>query len=142
MQNKCPACQKLLQIPDTFAGKRIKCPLCSHAFVAGGAETPQTGNTTGGEADSANLLQLIASYQREIDKSMRERDEAMEMIDGFFQLFLQRGENSNLTLSEQQEYRDTAQKLFELQKKFPLLSGMKSILQKCEEAIRHAAPHK
>ncbi len=139
MQNKCPACQKLLQMPDNAVGKRIKCPLCNHAFTVsqtGTGEFSPPGNKVLNDSEIQNLLQLLASYQRDMEKSMRERDEAMEMVDSFFQLFMQRGTNPNMTLSEQQEYRDTAQKLFALQKKFPLLGGLKDVMQRSSEAIR------
>jgi len=30
----CPECRKYLQVPDASIGKNVKCPACSHAFVA------------------------------------------------------------------------------------------------------------
>ena len=30
----CPSCQKMLTVPDQYAGQTMKCPLCSHAFAA------------------------------------------------------------------------------------------------------------
>jgi predicted Zn finger-like uncharacterized protein len=34
MQIACPACQKQLRVPDTAAGKTVKCPACGKAFQA------------------------------------------------------------------------------------------------------------
>jgi hypothetical protein len=30
---KCPACQKSLKVPETIVGKKIRCPVCPHAFL-------------------------------------------------------------------------------------------------------------
>ena len=179
MQTKCTNCQKVLQVADSAAGKRVKCPGCNQIFVAAPlsqatsqilplpteklsaqigvspkpqpivsstpsdhastqevtpASLPAQSKSTGNERQQ--LLNLLASYKRDIDKSIQERNEAMEMVDSFFNLFLERAERQSLTHEEQQEYRDTAQKMFELQKKFPLLSGFRDILNRCEKELR------
>ncbi len=33
VQIRCVACRKKLNVRDQFIGKKIKCPLCRHAFV-------------------------------------------------------------------------------------------------------------
>ena len=30
----CPACQKMITVPDQYAGQTMKCPLCSQLFPA------------------------------------------------------------------------------------------------------------
>lgn len=30
----CPTCQKLLNVPDEYIGKKIKCPSCKNSFTA------------------------------------------------------------------------------------------------------------
>jgi hypothetical protein len=30
----CPSCQKMITVPDQYAGQTMKCPLCSHLFPA------------------------------------------------------------------------------------------------------------
>lgn len=43
----CPNCQKMLTVPDEFAGQTMKCPLCSGTFTVpglpGAAPSPSTG---------------------------------------------------------------------------------------------------
>ena len=34
MEFLCPSCQKMLTVPDQYAGTKMKCPLCSAAFTA------------------------------------------------------------------------------------------------------------
>jgi LSD1 subclass zinc finger protein len=34
MEFLCPSCQKPLQVPDQYAGTRMKCPLCQAMFTA------------------------------------------------------------------------------------------------------------
>lgn len=43
MQLACPQCKKALRAPDAAAGKKLRCPSCSHAIVvpANGAQTPE-----------------------------------------------------------------------------------------------------
>src|SRR6516225_9539516 len=30
----CPGCQKMITVPEQYAGQTMKCPLCSHLFPA------------------------------------------------------------------------------------------------------------
>ena len=43
----CPECEKVLKVPDTVFGKKIKCKYCTHAFVVerplGREETDEAG---------------------------------------------------------------------------------------------------
>src|SRR4051794_3050512 len=39
----CPACQRKLQVPETFLGQTVQCPECRHTFVAGSDAAPATG---------------------------------------------------------------------------------------------------
>src|SRR5947208_2251525 len=32
----CPSCQKMLQVPDQFAGQQMRCPLCNNIFTVPG----------------------------------------------------------------------------------------------------------
>jgi phage FluMu protein Com len=34
LQIRCVSCRKKLHVRDQFLGKKIKCPICRHAFVA------------------------------------------------------------------------------------------------------------
>jgi hypothetical protein len=34
MESLCPNCQKLITVPDQYAGQQMKCPLCQQAFQA------------------------------------------------------------------------------------------------------------
>lgn len=46
----CPGCKRTLRVPDTAAGKKIKCPLCGEMFAMPAAPTapaPPAGVTTG-----------------------------------------------------------------------------------------------
>lgn len=37
----CPSCQKMLQVPDQYAGQQMRCPLCNNIFtVPGLADAP------------------------------------------------------------------------------------------------------
>ncbi len=38
---RCPHCQKPLQIPDSAAGKQVKCPLCTKIFLVAAQTAPQ-----------------------------------------------------------------------------------------------------
>src|SRR5262245_19679954 len=29
----CPSCQKMLQVPEQYAGQQMRCPLCSNTFT-------------------------------------------------------------------------------------------------------------
>lgn len=142
MDVKCPNCQKPMRLSDSVVGKRAKCPACLHIFVVSQELAPipnpaaapaQTSPASPGDPE---LPGLIISYQRDLEKALRERDEAMEMVDGFFQLFMGRAREARFTHEEQKEYQDIAQKLFQLQKKFPLLSGLQDVLHRCEKAIQ------
>ena len=31
-KTKCPGCAKILDVPDSVAGKRVKCPACAHMW--------------------------------------------------------------------------------------------------------------
>ena len=148
MQTKCPGCEKILKLPDNAGGKRIKCPACNHAFVIP-IETkpieakeieqgiPNMGNDIPSAKDYKSLIQCIVSAKSDIERSLKDRDEAMELVDKFFQMFLERADNPELSLDQQAEYRDIAQKIFELQKKFPLLSGVRDVLAQCENTINN-----
>lgn len=50
----CPNCQKMLQVPDQFAGQMMKCPLC------GGAFTVPTPPASSGPAASAPVYSATA----------------------------------------------------------------------------------
>ena len=50
----CPQCQRLLRVRTEYAGKRIACKHCSHAFVAGvPAEAGQVGSARAAAAQAA-----------------------------------------------------------------------------------------
>lgn len=136
MHIKCPHCQKVLQIDDSSRGQNVKCPLCQRAFAVPQQTAAISKMTRVPLEEVKKVLELIESYQRDIEKSIQERGEAMEMVDGFFQLFLDRAGNPDLSPEEQQENQDIANKLFQLQKKFPLLSGFKDVLSSCDKIIR------
>lgn len=141
MQTKCPGCEKTLRLPDNAAGKKIKCPSCGYSFVLS-EETQESQAALEAESkmkidfDSKTLLKMLDSAKHDIDRSLTDRDEAMELVDKFFQLFLERAEKPGLPSEQQEEYREIAQQIFELQKRFPLLSSVKDALNQCENAIR------
>ena len=33
MNLQCPSCQKMLQVPEQYAGQLMKCPLCGGTFT-------------------------------------------------------------------------------------------------------------
>lgn len=49
----CPNCQKMLTVPDEFAGQMMKCPLCSGTFTVPGlpGAAPPSSPSTGPETD-------------------------------------------------------------------------------------------
>lgn len=53
----CPNCQKMLQVPDQFAGQAMKCPLCGGAFTvpasSGTTAMPPASASTGPAATPA-----------------------------------------------------------------------------------------
>ncbi len=144
MQTKCPGCEKILRLPDNAGGKRIKCPACNHAFVIPlenqeREEDSHNATISSSGKDYSSLLQCIASAKSDVDRSLKDRDEAMELVDSFFQMFLERAENQEISTEQQEEYREIAQKIFELQKKFPLLSGVRDVLIQCETTFQSFA---
>src|SRR5262245_23353908 len=36
----CPSCQKMLTVPDQYAGTKMKCPLCAATFTAPSLPSP------------------------------------------------------------------------------------------------------
>src|SRR5262249_35588557 len=45
----CPNCQKMLTVPDQYAGTKMKCPLCASTFTAPAlAPPPSSGPPPGG----------------------------------------------------------------------------------------------
>ncbi len=161
MEIQCSSCQKRLKLPDNAAGKKIRCPICQNVFQVSipppeeksdmsllepkstvldlPPETPKSDETlesSSSAISSDNLLQMIESSRKDVDKAMVERDEAMEMVDGIFQMFMERADNPNHTPEEQSEYREIAQKIFGLQRRFPLLSSIKSTLEQCEKTFK------
>lgn len=98
MQTKCPGCEKILRLPDNAGGKRIKCSACNHAFIIP-LEKEVGENKTFQESspkDHQSLLHCIASAKADIESSLKDRDEAMELVDSFFQMFLERAENQEI----------------------------------------------
>ena len=138
MQTKCPGCEKILRLPDNAGGKRIKCSSCNHAFIIPLEKEIEDAKPTQDSSPKnfQALLHCIASAKADIDRSLKDRDEAMELVDSFFQMFLERAENQEIPTTQQEEYREIAQKIFELQKRFPLLSGVRDVLLQCETALQ------
>lgn len=59
----CPNCQKMLQVPDQFAGQMMKCPLCGGAFTV--PSLPASSAPTGSAAaSSATASNGPAGYQQ------------------------------------------------------------------------------
>lgn len=100
--------------------------------------TPPTSSTSAPipPEQIRNLIRVLESCKMDIDRSMRDRDDAMEMVDTFFQKFMERANNPRVKLEERTEFRDIAQKIFQLQQRFPILSGMKDALVQCENILR------
>lgn len=82
-----------------------------------------------------NLLRVLQSCKYDMERAMRDRDEAMEMVDTFFQQFMERANNPRVKLEEREEFRDIAQKIFQLQQRFPILSSVKDALTQCENLL-------
>ena len=156
MLTKCPACQKKLKFPDHVSGD-LKCSFCGNIFYFSGARQtaryqkmkseptkmyPQRNpgilqNVTTEKQENFNeLLKSLDSAKHDINQAFRDRDEAMELVDQFFQMFLERADNPEIPFKMQQEYREIAQKIFQLQRKFPLLSGVRDTLVQCEGTFR------
>ncbi len=152
MEIQCVGCQKRLKLPDNAVGKQIKCPSCQQSFVV--PQPSQTGKFEAETQDSPSpnvttpstspdpgkqkLLNLIASSKNDLERALKDRDEAMEMVDSIFQLFMDRAAHPDLPLDQKQEYQEIAQKVFGLQRRFPLLSGVKDALLQCENTIRNS----
>jgi WD40 repeat protein/serine/threonine protein kinase len=69
----CPSCAKRLQVPDTAAGKKVRCPNCQHLVPVPAARTPPvdrdvtapaSGSDGGGAAPPPELLSFLAPPQR------------------------------------------------------------------------------
>src|SRR5262245_34710544 len=43
----CPSCQKMLTVPDQYAGTKMKCPLCSSQFTAPSLASPASAPSAG-----------------------------------------------------------------------------------------------
>ena len=57
MKIRCPRCEKLLSIPEKYAGKAIRCPGCNQAFKVP-ALTAAVGGSGGGGVDLEDLARL------------------------------------------------------------------------------------
>ena len=138
MEIRCVHCQKLLRIPESAAGKRVKCPICSNFFDVPQNVPSKQEKKSVDQQEVQQILQLLASGKQDIEKSIQERGEAMEMVDGFFQFFLERSQTSNIP-EEQKQNQEIAHKLFQLQQKFPLLAGLRNVLNRCEKIFQKMA---
>src|SRR5262249_54139783 len=50
----CPNCQKMLQVPEQYAGQQMKCPLCTGAFtVPALPQMPAAATVPAGPKESA-----------------------------------------------------------------------------------------
>lgn len=64
MKLRCPRCEKVLNVPDKYAGKAIRCPACNRGF-----QVPQLKQTTvaaggGGDLDLESLARLEQGTQQ------------------------------------------------------------------------------
>ncbi len=60
----CPACQKMITVPDQYAGQTMKCPLCSQLFPApvlpSGNPLPPPVEPSPSSAGTAQTVSLAA----------------------------------------------------------------------------------
>ena len=40
MQQQCPNCRNVLEVPENYAGQQMQCPYCQQIFVAAGSQPP------------------------------------------------------------------------------------------------------
>lgn len=59
----CPSCQKMLQVPDQFAGQMMKCPLCGNNFTVPSLPAAGAGMASAGAAQSVSPAAPAAGYQ-------------------------------------------------------------------------------
>jgi hypothetical protein len=52
MEFLCPSCQKMLTVPEQFAGQPMKCPLCGNAFQAPSLAPPPTAPSSAPMAET------------------------------------------------------------------------------------------
>ncbi|HEX4591026.1 MAG TPA: hypothetical protein VH120_13905, partial [Gemmataceae bacterium] len=53
----CPHCEKKLKVPDHLLGRRVKCPGCGNAFLAGTEDLSSESND--GEEDRPNRRRSV-----------------------------------------------------------------------------------
>jgi hypothetical protein len=69
----CGLCRKSGQVPEAFAGKRIKCVACGHRFLADSAPTPEV-ETSVETAIPEEFLDLAAPVQPSVVSRTTEID--------------------------------------------------------------------
>src|SRR5947209_3696605 len=52
MEFLCPSCQKMLTVPEQFAGQPMKCPLCGNAFQAPSLAPPPSASAPDPKAET------------------------------------------------------------------------------------------
>jgi LSD1 subclass zinc finger protein len=61
IQMTCPACKKLLQVPDSALGKQAKCPLCQHVLLISSPTT--TGPATSSPVSASTAAETAGLWR-------------------------------------------------------------------------------
>lgn len=83
MKIRCPRCEKLLSIPDKYAGKAIRCPGCNQAFKVPALAAAVGGTGGGSNVDLEDLARLEqgTSQMSEEDLAAHEAQQTPEASD-------------------------------------------------------------